>query len=89
MPITPQFDAHNHGDVEIPSGSIRPAKHAADASPPGEHPKAQRMDDAPVPMPKVKAGRTEGNINQLVEMDMSHNNESMLSEDFEDDASGT
>ena len=44
------------------------------------------MGDDPVPMPKVKASRTEGNINQVAEMDMCHNDESMFPEDFEDDA---
>ena len=67
VPITPQLDGQSDDDVEIPSSSARPAKHAADAPPPGEHPKAQRMDDDPTPVPKTKASRTEANINQVAE----------------------
>ena len=51
-----------------------------------QHHKAQRMDDDPVPTPKVKASPTEGNINQVAEMDMCHNDESTFPEGFEDDA---
>ena len=86
VPITPQLDGQSDDDVEIPSSSARPAKHAADAPPPGEHPKAQRMDDDPTPVPKTKASRTEANINQVAEFEMCHNDESMFPEDFEDDA---
>ena len=44
------------------------------------------MDDDPTPVPKTKASRTEGNINQVAEVEMCHNDESMFPEDFEDDA---
>ena len=44
------------------------------------------MHDDPVPVPKTKASRTEGNINQVAEMEKCHNDESMFPEDFEDDA---
>ena len=82
VPMTPASDVHSHGDVEIPSCST---KHAASAPLPGERLKAQKMDDDPMPMPKVKASRKEENINQITEIDMCHNDESMFPEDFEDD----
>ena len=44
------------------------------------------MDDDPVPMPKVKASRTEDNANQVAEIDMCHNDENMFPENFEGDA---
>ena len=57
-PATPATDAHGDDDVEIPSSS----KHAATSSPPGERVKAQKMDDDPVPIPKVKASSTDDNV---------------------------
>ena len=74
--------AHSDDDVEILSRS----KHAASSSLPGERVRAQKMDDDPVPMPKVKAIRTNDHVNQVAEIDMCHNDESMFPEDFETDA---
>ena len=83
VPMTPETDVHSDEEVEIPSSST---KHTAGGPLPGECLKAQKMDDDPVPMPKVKASRTEDNVNQVAEIDMCHNDESMFPEDFEDDA---
>eukprot|EP00435_Cladocopium_sp_Y103_P035839 s3673_g9.t1 len=44
------------------------------------------MDDDPVPVPKMKASRTDDQVNQVEEIDMCHNDESMYPDDFEDDA---
>ena len=72
VPVTPTTqaaEAHSDDDVGIPSSS----KHAASFSPPGERVKIQKMDDDPVPMPKVKASRTDDHISQVAEIDMCHN----------------
>ena len=69
--MTPATDVHSDDEeVEIPSSST---KHTAGGPLPGECLKAQKMDDDPVPMPKVKASRTEDNVNQVAEIDMCHN----------------
>ena len=71
VPMTPATDVHSDDEeVEIPSSST---KHTAGGPLPGECLKAQKMDDDPVPMPKVKASRTEDNVNQVAEIDMCHN----------------
>ena len=70
-PLTPCTDVAD-SDVEIPSGSM---KHRAEQPPPGEHPKFQRMDEDPVPVPKVKAARTDPQINQILEVEICHNDE--------------
>ena len=70
-------------DVEISSASTR---HAASSSLPGERAKAQKMDDDPVAVPKTKASRTEEQVNQIEEIEMCHNDDSMFPEDFVDDA---
>ena len=85
VPMTAATEIHSDEDVEIPSSSI---KHAASAPLPGERAKVQKMDDDPVPIPKVKASRTEDKVNQVAEIDMCHNDEIMFPEGFEDDALG-
>lgn len=80
VPMTPATDVHSDEKVEIPSSSI---EHTAGGPLPGEN---ADMDDDPLRMPKVKASGTEDNANQIAEIDMCHNDESMFPEDFEDDA---
>ena len=83
VPIMPVVDDQSGHDMEIPSAST---KHAANSSLSGERVKVQKMDDDPVPMPKTKASKTDGNVNQVEEIEMYHNDESMFPEGFEDDA---
>ena len=83
VPITPVLDETSDHDMDIPAVAT---KHAASSSLAGERVKAQKMDDDPVPMPKTKASRTDGNVNQVEEIEMYHNDESMFPEGFEDDA---
>ena len=59
VPITPMTEGDSDIDAEIPSGST---KHAARDPLPGERTKMQKMDDDPMPTPKVKASRTEGQV---------------------------
>ena len=80
---TPVVDDQSDHDMEIPSAST---KHAASSSLPGERVKVQKMDDDPVPMPETKASRTDDKVNQVEEIEMCHNDESMFPEGFEDDA---
>jgi len=83
VPITPVLDETSDHDMDIPAVAT---KHAASSSLAGDRVKAQKMDDDPVPMPKTKASRTDGNVNQVEEIEMYHNDESMFPEGFEDDA---
>ena len=83
VPITPVLDETSDHDMDIPAVAT---KHAASSSLAGERVKAQKMDDDPIPMPKTKASRTDGNVNQVEEIEMYHNDESMFPEGFEDDA---
>eukprot|EP00435_Cladocopium_sp_Y103_P030011 s1403_g7.t1 len=82
VPITPMAEGDCDLDVDIPSSST---KHAASGPLPGERTKAQKMDDDPVPVPKMKASRTDDQVNQIEEVDMCHNDENMYPDDFEDD----
>ena len=43
------------------------------------------MDDDPTPTPKVKAARTEGNVNQIAEVQLCHNDEGMFDAGLEDE----
>ena len=60
VPITPVLDETSDHDMDIPAVAT---KHAASSSLAGERVKAQKMDDDPIPMPKTKASRTDGNVN--------------------------
>ena len=71
-PLTPQDDDAVSEDMDIPSVSV---KRKAEEAPPGEHPKAQRMDDDPTPTPKVKAARTDAAVNQIMDVEVAHNDE--------------
>eukprot|EP00435_Cladocopium_sp_Y103_P052255 s242_g16.t1 len=82
-PITPVTDGGSDHDLEIPSSST---KHAAGIPLSGERVKVQKMDDDPVPMPKVKASRTDEHVNQVEDIDMCHNDESMFPDGLEDNA---
>lgn len=46
------------------------------------------MDDDPIPTPKVKPARTEGNINQVMDIEMHHNDEEMYPYEWTEDFSG-
>ena len=70
-PVTPAYDLSD-SDMEIPASAV---KHKAESAPPGEHPKAQKMDDDPTPTPKVKAAKTDANVNMVAEGEMAHNDE--------------
>ena len=69
-------------DVEIPAASH---KHASSSPLASEGLKAQKMDDDPVPTPKVKAAKVEGNINYIAEVELCHNDEEMFDAGLEDE----
>ena len=62
VPVTPLDMASDDEDADIPSSST---KHSASTPLPGEHGKMQKMDDDPTPVPKIKAARTDTNVNQI------------------------
>ena len=47
--------------------------------------KAQRIDDDPVSIPKVKAAKTWSNVNQIAKVDICHNDEEMYPDDWNED----
>ena len=67
-----QLKLQRDEDVDIPSV---PVKHKAEFSLPGERAKAQRMDDDPVPVPKLKAPKHESAVNQVNNAEITHNDE--------------
>ena len=71
------------GDVDFPSRSVR---HSANTPVSGEQGKMQKMDDNPTPLPKVKAARTDDNVNQIAGMELHHNDEDMFTEGWEEHA---
>lgn len=82
-PVTPHMDAQSDdGDMEIPTQSH---KHPSSAPLSSEGRKAQKMDDDPVPVPKIKAAKTEGSVMQIAEVEVCHNDEEMYPEDRTDD----
>ena len=91
-PITPQDEnqSDHDGDVEIPVQAHAEQSHKHPSSSPlsSEGLKSQKMDDDPIPTPKVKAARTEGNINQVMDIEMHHNDEEMYPDEWTEDFSG-
>ena len=65
-PVTPLVDMPSDEGVEIRAISH---KHASSSPLASEGLKAQKMDDDPVPTPKVKAAKVERNINYIAEVE--------------------
>ena len=81
-PVTPFAEVPSDDDVDIPAALH---KHASSSPLASEGLKAQKMDDDPTPTPKVKAARTEGNVNQIAEVQFCHNDEGMFDAGLEDE----
>ena len=81
-PVTPLADMPSDEDVEIPAASH---KHASSSPLASEGLKAQKMDDDPVPTPKVKAAKVEGKVNYIAEVELCHNDEEMFDAGLEDE----
>ena len=80
-PVTPPVEVARDEDVDIPSV---PVKHKAESSLPGERAKAQRMDDDPVPVPKLKASKHESAVNQVNNAEITHNDELGFLDDYDE-----
>ena len=84
-PITPEADVpSDDDDMEIP---VRSHKHPSSIPLSSEGMKAQKMDDGPTPVPKVKAAKTEGSTNQVSEVEMRHNDKEMFPDDWTENLS--
>ena len=71
-----QLKLQRDEDVDIPSV---PVKHKAESSLPGE-----RMDDDPVPVPKLKAPKHESAVNQVNNAEITHNDELGFLDDYDE-----
>jgi hypothetical protein len=82
-PVTPAGDnVSSDEDMKIPSSSH---KHPANVLLHGESATFQKMDDDPVVAPKSKAARTDGDVHQVAEVEVCHNDEpEVMVDDWED-----
>eukprot|EP00435_Cladocopium_sp_Y103_P031721 s1251_g8.t1 len=79
VPVTPLSEVDE--DADIPEVSH---KHACSSPLANEGLKAQKMDDDPSVAPKSKAAKTEGNVNQIAEVEFCHNDEEMFDAGLEE-----